>query len=649
MSLRALACVSLFGSVCGLASAQAHELRQVAAPPEDILSGLVRLPEAGAVRTLSRAASYPVVFERADDRWVFETTVPLDSLPGQTTEASFAVFGRGAGAWTLSVAGPDGLPLNVRRETRRGRILRRAGALSGPLSEFAGERLDLVAPEPGAWTVRVESTEAFPQEGFVVVSGGGDLSLSTHLTTLERRSDRRIGVAATVLEGREETALIGHVSEAELHVESLVGAWTLTMFDDGQHDDGVAGDGTFGAWLPLGVSGPVTARVMVEGQTREGSLFVRSSQHAFTVIEPACVLDGTATATVQGRSELAIDLGVTLIGRPRLHASTEVWGTGPSGELVPVCWLSRMVETQGHPSDQTTLSWVLDTRWLDRAGAGAPLELRHVRVQDPDTHVPHDLRRRLALSTTVLPERIGRDPVPIEPDMLKSIAVPSSSIDLLPGSYTPATPTQGPALMTTHGYCSSDVWQNAGFSEPRIDFLDLSQARTHDQFAQGLLAFGSTRYSYGIIAHSQGGAAALQLYTYYESGLDRAMGPRKIQSVGTPYQGTPLASFGGFTCGVVDDLTPDGAILWLAGIPSWARADVHYWTTSNDGFPACNFVSDLFLSNPDDGVIEMSRGQLPGGNNRGHTTGWCHSSGMSDPPQTTDAGRNAEMDAQAAR
>jgi len=54
------------------------------------------------------------------------------------------------------------------------------------------------------------------------------------------------------------------------------------------------------------------------------------------------------------------------------------------------------------------------------------------------------------------------------------------------------------------------------------------------------------------------------------------------------------------------------------------------------------------LSDPDDGVIERSRGQLPSGNNQGHKTGWCHSSGMRDPAQTTDNARNAVMNNNAA-
>jgi hypothetical protein len=142
--------------------------------------------------------------------------------------------------------------------------------------------------------------------------------------------------------------------------------------------------------------------------------------------------------------------------------------------------------------------------------------------------------------------------------------------------------------------------------------------------------------------------AALHLRTYYQSGLDHASGGRRIQSVGTPYQGTPLANLGFILCGNNADLSPTGAAAWLAGIPSWARAEVHYWTTSNAG-SVCDGLTNFFLSSPNDGVIEQVRGQLPGAVNMGHVLGWCHTTGMSEPAQYTDSSRNLEMDALASR
>ena len=131
--------------------------------------------------------------------------------------------------------------------------------------------------------------------------------------------------------------------------------------------------------------------------------------------------------------------------------------------------------------------------------------------------------------------------------------------------------------------------------------------------------------------------------------------------MGSPYQGTNLAgilatlgNWFGVGCGYNNDLTYSGASNWLAGIPSWARAKVNYYTTSfrytnwwsND---YCQFATDLVLSDPEDGTTEQAKGQLPGAINRGHTTGQCHTANMRDPAQYLDSSRNATMNANAAR
>ena len=187
-----------------------------------------------------------------------------------------------------------------------------------------------------------------------------------------------------------------------------------------------------------------------------------------------------------------------------------------------------------------------------------------------------------------------------------------------------------------------------------VKFESFNSNDSHDEFAQKIDSFADSSgiESCSIIAHSQGGAAALHLYAHYWSCLDNAdSGTRLIQSVGTPYQGTAIAGTAaylaaafGVGCGANYDLTYNGAAAWLSTKPSWARAEVFYWTTSFKdywwSYDYCNFVTDPFLSDPDDGVTEKWAGQLPYGNNRGHKEGFCHTSGMEDGPQLNDYGRN---------
>jgi hypothetical protein len=270
-----------------------------------------------------------------------------------------------------------------------------------------------------------------------------------------------------------------------------------------------------------------------------------------------------------------------------------------------------------------------------------------VRVQDPNTHVVLEERERIALELGDLPRVFGRGVGGVTKSMLtgpviasRHAAGPATGI----GSHS-----TNRALLLSHGYCSSgSIWPAADFTAPKVEFLDPNQNRTHDQFAQLMAATGAPYDSFGVVAHSQGGCAALHLLTFYTSGLDFAFGPRRIQSLATPYQGTPLASWGGFACGQNSDMTPASSATWLSTIPTWARAEVWYWTTS-DGGTYCNFFTNLLLSDPEDGTIEQARGQLSGAHSMGHKTGWCHTTGMNWPASYTDHARNQEMNAQAAR
>ena len=191
--------------------------------------------------------------------------------------------------------------------------------------------------------------------------------------------------------------------------------------------------------------------------------------------------------------------------------------------------------------------------------------------------------------------------------------------------------------------------------------------------------------SFGVVAHSQGGLASTHLHNYYWSGLESAVGPRLIQSVGSPYRGSGMAGSSadlgrifGLGCGSNFDLTHDGAALWLSGIQTdKVTKDVFYYTTQyNSGgiINYCNLGANLLITWPNDGMSEKQYSDLPGGNFVEHSKGECHvrsltlslplthslthhaltlthaqTTSMAFPPQCWDSTRNAEMDKNAAR
>jgi hypothetical protein len=335
--------------------------------------------------------------------------------------------------------------------------------------------------------------------------------------------------------------------------------------------------------------------------------------------------------------------------------TAQIWGRDELGNAVPVCWIGGMTFPQIDAQGETVLALDVDTRWFNRADVVGPFELRRVEVRCPRTMALLSGSDAVALVLD-LPEDRGAARLAISPEM--RTAPRSDDLAFVVNMDLPVMPrvAGGHNLLLIHGYCAGgNPWPLSDFSGALEVFTDPEANRSHDEFALLIKMLADTTKSSGVVAHSQGGSAALHLYTYYFSALDWAEGPRLIQSLGTPYQGTPLAgnlgALGGIFgtgCGTNTDLSVEGSAVWLSGIPSDARARVHYWTTSSAG-PWCNFFSGLFLANPEDGVIEVARGQLPGGNSMGNTVGQCHTTGMTEPAQYLDSTRNSEMNANAAR
>jgi len=618
------------------ALAQEVVARQVAAPAGDVLSGLVRLPDPADTASVSFAALLPLEFERAaDGRWFARASYPVE----RSGDLSLVLVSPSAANWSLlaSVAGAPARPVGELFATER------SVSLAGePLPGWVALRLELRGVSAGRLEFRIESPAAHaPDAGWLLASASRELRARAFVDTQRLVAGAPIAVVAEA-DGRAhlatESAWLSLETESERH--------GLAMHDDGAHGDGAAGDGRFGAFVPGELLGNVRARVDLAGSARGGHGFARSVPLAFPVLAPRLLLDGTATARLVDDQQLLISIGAQPLGaRARLHVSAEIWGRNAAGEPAPVCWLSRMLlPSEGNGGWQLALE--LDLDWLEVEGLGAPLELRMLRVQDPDSEALLDTLERLAFSAPPLarPRWSGGA---VTAKMLTGV----SGTSIGAGSQPPPEIPHYRSLMLVHGYCSGgSIWPAADFSQPKLEFLDPSANRTHDEFAQLIAQRASSQQlaSFGVVAHSQGGPAALHLLTYYSSGLDFASGGRRIQSVAAPYQGTPLASLGGFACGVNSNMTPAGSTTWLAGIPSWARAEVSTWTTANSG-SACNALTALFLSDPEDGTVEKLRAELPGGNNMGHVTGWCHTTGMSNPANYTDHARNQAMNAAAGR
>ncbi|MGD9582850.1 MAG: choice-of-anchor X domain-containing protein [Lysobacterales bacterium] len=616
--------------------------KQLAGPPSEFASMAAANPIGAAIH--SKSALLPISLEKSvGGGFSWQASIPVES-----DNLRFVVLsGNAKSAWNLSLQDPASKRVHKAADLA---IEKRAADYGMAEARVPAEFYSFSNIPRGDWKVKVEGASA--GRGFLLVEGGGSERLMSHQAAFNQLLGERIGLVASVydLEKSADVENANALSEAWLRVTAPDGQLRQSpMFDDGLHQDGIANDGVFGADFLADQAGDFNAQVVVRGRDAAGSSFLRSAEHLIPVIDRKLQL---AAVGVQAKSvgderiELRLAVNAAKAAGSHYRVYAEVWGQDSNQKSIPVAWIGGMSDL-----GKSGLTLGLDRRWIALAGASAPFELRNVRIEDPDHFIALAKAERLPLDLGSAGKVAANRGVSID-DSMRMGPRPAELI---------SSKGVGSKLLLVHGYCSSDVWGGVAgqFSNAAV-FRDLNKNRSHDAFARLIQTFGNTWNSYGIVAHSQGGAAALHLYNYYWSGLDNAGAGRLIQSVGTPYRGTSLAgnlaalgSIFGVGCGSNTDLTYSGAASWLAGIASWARAKTNFHTTSFKDrsfvYDYCHLGSDLLLSDPDDGTTEKTYGQLSGGVNLGHKTGWCHTSGMRDPAQTTDSSRNSNMSANAAR
>ncbi len=653
-------------SIGSMNSMATLKTKQLAGPPEEFSLMKAPNPELNALQ--SKTAMLDVNL-KADGMggWQWQTDLAID-----TQDFQLLVFATEGNDWTLTLQDPVTLQ-NKSLTATHFKSIDSLKSTSGKVqfgmdgNKYPATRYTFDNAQSGQWRLKIKTKNANALKGFIMIGGSKNYLLKSYKSSGKQVLGGQIHfVSQAVLPNREENFFnrINLIDTATMKVTSPDGLMRqYAMFDDGLHGDRQANDGIFGGDFFASDLGNYQVQIIAKGENPQGAPFLRTTEHLVPIVEQSIQLEQqSARATLISNNRLSIKIPVknlSVVKNNHYRIIGEVWGqTGIKTKFGlrqsrPVSWISTI---SGIENNQLNIQ--LDNRWIARSKTKAPFYIRNLRVEEVDNFIPLISVKKLPISLSATAKKSVDEFSLLNAKKSQSITE-QMRMGPRPTEMTLAQASSG--LLLVHGYCSSDVWGpvSSQFSNAFI-FKDLNANRSNDAFARKISAFGANMNSYGIVAHSQGGNAALHLYTYYWSGLDRASGNRMIQSVGSPYQGTPLAgnlaalgNVFGVGCGTNSNLTTSGASSWLAGIPSWARSKVYYSTTSFSTkwwrYDYCSIATDLFLSDPEDGVVEKSRGQLSGANNMGHKKGWCHTSSMRDTAQTKDSSRNADMNANAMR
>lgn len=641
MIKKPLLIVSLILAISLAAIAQEpNNFKNLAGPAAEM--DAMHLPDARDLGVRSKAAMLPVRFR--DGRATFE-------IPIETTEnLRLTLLAPNSGGWKITATNDANKNLDLR--TNPELVERRDGEVGLDGVKFPAEVFSFDNAKAGVWKIEITAGKSASLRdaetaGYLVVSNDSPYQLYSYIDTNQTLVGRDIGIYTGVFDyssdpdaARIPSVIGGVVSKIAGEITGPDGQTQKMRFDEAENDF------YRGVFTPR-AAGQYRVQITVSGTAPNGEGFIRTSEHLVQVLADDVRFADSTNSELIDDTRIQINLPTAgLAAGRKVIAYGEIWARNAGDGESPVAWLGGMTV-----AGDKGLPVTFDARWLSRADAKDGFELRNVRIQDADYFITLAETNKIDLTIPAIPENALNYSGEITQEMRMGKRPVSE----------PTNDAVGGKLMLVHGYCSGgNPFPTSQFSSSII-FNDPNKSRTHDQFANLIKNFGASYPSFGIVAHSQGGAASLHLYTYYWSGLDYATGgSRLIQTVGTPYQGTALAGnlallgqIFGAGCGYNYDLTYTGASNWLAGIPSWARGKINYYTTSFSDvwwrYDYCNIATDLFLNDPDDGVIEKTKGQLSGALNRGHKTGWCHTSGMRDPAQTSDSSRNSEMNSNASR
>ncbi|MFI4854813.1 MAG: hypothetical protein ACIAQF_07545, partial [Phycisphaerales bacterium JB065] len=449
-----------------------------AAPPEEMLSGGPLAPVApGQVPLWSRGAMIRIDLN-ADGTW--HGALPIDAA-GDLRIVPISAAGN-----DLSVTLHDqaGRQIWLSPETRDAAVetteIPGIGAFTGYIATI---------PEAGVWKVS-GTAPAGTRSVYLAYATGGVTALRSARVTDHTVVGTPITFRASAYADQQARPL-GHVAMSMI-VTSPGGDRRIVPMEG---DDA----GTHIASFTPELSGRYTVQIVSEGDT-----FLRTAEHTVSVIPNDIALGEVASGVLRDSGQtLRLAIGVRDHGRTEhCRVTTQLWGRDARGDAVPVCWIGGMTFHHSDGRGGVALPLDVDARWVARAKAVGPFELRHVEVRCPRTMALLSSAEVMPLAVEfpagriAAPENITANmrTVRRSDDLSFPVEVDVPSVDRVAGGHN---------LLLVHGYCADgNPWPLSDYTGALEIFSDPNSSRSHDEFALLIKAVADTTKSSGVVAHS---------------------------------------------------------------------------------------------------------------------------------------------------
>ncbi|WP_394391140.1 hypothetical protein [Shewanella woodyi] len=468
--------------------------------------------------------------------------------------------------------------------------------------------------------------------------------------------------------------LFSHAESAEYTSQDVVGTKELKQSklksrEPREYEVSLSPEGEISTTIPKLPVGDYRLEVEFSATMSNGDVIQRTGYYGFPVLGSEAQLTSASRTKVLDENRLSVDIGVEgVTDKELLVFYAEIWRDDK-----PVSTINTITSVH-ETSIGDSVTVTLDSRWFALAETHNQhgFEFRNIRLLDPNTYLLLDSKTDLFVPVVAFPEQesIKASAVKINNEMLlgkNDIKVPVTSVQGVQESVN----FDANGIVLVHGWCgNTSTWEQWRFNDgPRFEYNSPITSMGRNDFAIELALQANAEYRdwFSVVAHSQGGQAAVHMQSYYFTGLDNSPAPRPIQTVGTPYQGSLLMDlYVGSGAGMINDifnindcqaqwsLTTASSIPWAIMLPFNSQQRTFYYRTTH-GMPnnwweslqfwrwKCN-AGSWVIPGPDDGVVSVGEGWLGLGNDMGIMTRECHTGGMNFMNQTRDNNRNNIMD-----